>query len=36
MQDTSCLGFVGAPPSFKKSPQDWGIRGLIESISAVL
>ena len=23
------------PPSFNKVPQDWGIRGLIETISAV-
>jgi hypothetical protein len=28
-------GSLGVSPSFKKSPHDWGIRGLIESISAV-
>jgi hypothetical protein len=26
---------LGVSPSFNKSPQDWGIRGLIETISAV-
>jgi len=34
VQDTSCRG-LGVPPSIKKTPQDWGIRGLIETISAV-
>ncbi len=28
-------GGLGASTSFKKVPQDWGIRGLIETISAV-
>ncbi len=28
-------GGLGVSPSFKKIPQDWGIRGLIETISAV-
>ena len=28
-------GGLGVPPSFKKIPQDWGIRGLIETISAI-
>ncbi len=28
-------GGLGVSPSFKKPPQDWGIRGLIETISAL-
>jgi hypothetical protein len=28
-------GELGVSSSFKKSPQDWGIRELIETISAV-
>ena len=31
VQDTSCRG-SGGVPQFKKIPQDWGIRGLIETI----
>jgi hypothetical protein len=31
VQDTSCRGSGGAPPDMKV-PQDWGIRGLIETI----
>ena len=27
-------GGLGVPPRFKKVPQDWGIRGLIETMSA--
>jgi hypothetical protein len=34
VQDTSCPGIWGCPPAVK-IPQDWGIRGLIETISAV-
>jgi hypothetical protein len=33
VQDTSCRG-SGRHPQFKKIPQSWGIRGLIETISA--
>jgi hypothetical protein len=32
--DTSCRGVWGCPPAIK-APQDWGIRGLIETISTV-
>jgi hypothetical protein len=32
-QDTSCWG-SGGVPQLKKVPQDWGIRGLIKTISA--
>jgi hypothetical protein len=28
-------GGLGVSPSYKKIPQDWGIRGLIETISAI-
>jgi len=34
VQDTSCRGGLGVSPIFR-SAQDWGIRGLIEIISAV-
>jgi len=34
VQETSCRG-SGGIPQIKKVPQDWGIRGLIENISAV-
>ena len=34
VQDTSCRG-SGGVPQFKKAPQDWVIRGLIETILAV-
>ena len=34
VQDTSCRGVWGCPPDLK-IPQDWGIRGLIETILAV-
>jgi len=34
VQDTSCRG-SGGVPQFFKVPQDWGIRGLIETISAI-
>ena len=34
VHDASCRGSGGVPPAFKV-PQDWGIRGLIESISEV-
>jgi hypothetical protein len=34
VQDTSCRG-SGGVPQIKKIPQDWGIRGLIETITAV-
>jgi hypothetical protein len=33
VQDTSCRGSGGG--SFRKAPQDWGIRGLTETTSAV-
>jgi hypothetical protein len=35
MQDSSCQGSGGVPQLLKKVPQDWGIRGLIATISAV-
>jgi len=35
VQDTSCRGAWGCPPSFKTSPKIGGYRGLIQSISAV-
>ena len=28
VRDTSCRGSGGVSPSFKKSPQDWGIQGI--------
>jgi hypothetical protein len=28
------VGVWGYPPAFKKVPQNWGTRGLIETISA--
>jgi hypothetical protein len=34
VQDVSCQG-SGGVPQMKKVPQDWGIRRLIEIISAV-
>jgi hypothetical protein len=34
VQDTACRESVGVP-QLKKVPQDWGIRGLIETISVV-
>jgi hypothetical protein len=34
VQDTSCQGSGGCPRDLKV-PQDWGIRGLIKTISAV-
>jgi hypothetical protein len=34
VQDTSCRGSGGVPQLYKV-PQDWGIRGLIKTISAV-
>jgi hypothetical protein len=34
VQDSSCHG-PGGIPQLQKVPQDWGIRGLIDSISAV-
>ena len=34
VQDTSCRGSGGCPPALKV-PQDWGIRGLIKTISAL-
>jgi glyceraldehyde-3-phosphate dehydrogenase/erythrose-4-phosphate dehydrogenase len=34
VQDTSCRE-SGGVPQIKKIPQDWGIRGLIETITAV-
>ena len=34
VQDTSCRGSGGVPPDLEV-PQDWGIRGLIETISAL-
>jgi len=33
VQDTSCRG-SGGVPQIKQVPQDWGSRGLIETISA--
>jgi len=33
--DVIGAGGLGVSPSFKKSPKIWGIRGLIETISAV-
>jgi len=35
VQDTSCPGVWGCPPA-PKAPQDWGTRGLMETISVVL
>ena len=34
VQDTSCR-WCGGVPQLKKVPQDWGIRGLIETIATV-
>ena len=34
VQDTSCRG-SGGVPQLQKIPQDWGIRGLIKTMSAV-
>ena len=34
VQDTTCRG-SGGVPQLSKVPQDWGIRGLIETISEV-
>ena len=34
VRDTSCGG-LGVSPSLKKVPQEWGIRGLIQTISAI-
>ena len=35
VQDTSCRG-SGGVPQLKNIPQDWGIRGLIKTVSTVL
>jgi hypothetical protein len=35
MQDTSCRG-SGGIPQLQLLPQDWGIKGLIDTISAAI